>query len=309
MVDSGRNLDKTVTPSDALVTTCSLCKISYETVFMHELTSIGEVPWSRDELVAALEEFSHIYRERPIADNSGGMTSSHLFPTWFGLKRLRPKAVVESGIWYGQGTWLIERACPEAELYCIDVKLDRIRYRSKRARYFDRDFSTLDWSGLPKSETVLFFDDHQNAYERLKSAKWFGFRDVYFEDNYPPGQGDCYSLKRVFAHAGFQPPQRRPTTAAARWKARVRRLLGVHDVAPGGILPNSVDEAALRANLAVYYEFPPIFRPDRTRWGDAWTDDRYPTPPALLDRVAADYQQVFFDEAQGYTWICYARLN
>jgi hypothetical protein len=276
---------------------------------IQQITSFGEVPWSRAELVGALEEFAGVYRARPIVDNTGGMKAPHMFATWFGLKRLRPKAVVESGIWLGQGTWLIEQACPDAELYCIDPVLDRVRYRSQRARYFDRDFSTLDWTALPAQQTVLFFDDHQNAYERVKTAQWFGFKHAFFEDNYPPSQGDCYSLKKAFSHAGFRPPPPVGVSTVNRWKGHIRRLLGVHDAPFAEVRPNSVDAACLQANLAAYYEFPPIFRLPTTRWGDAWTDDRYPTPPPLLERVAADYQQIFRDEADNYTWICYVRLK
>lgn len=138
---------------------------------MQQVTSFGEVPWTRDELVAALEEFANLYRNRPIPNNAGGMKAPHMFSTWFGLKRLAPKAVVESGVWLGQGTWLIEQACPQADLYCIEPVLDRIQYRSKKARYFDRDFATLDWTALPAQETVLFFDDHQNAYESASKPR------------------------------------------------------------------------------------------------------------------------------------------
>jgi hypothetical protein len=275
---------------------------------MEQLTNFGDVPWSPSDLVAALEEFSRLYETRPIRDNTGGMKAPHMFSAWFGLKRLKPKAVIESGIWHGQGTWLIEQACPDAELFCIDINLEPLRYRSQRARYFTRDFSTLEWNTLPKEETVLFFDDHQNAYERLKTVRWFGFRHAFFEDNYPPTHGDCYSLKKVWMHAGFRPPAPN-LTPVDRAKGQVRRLLGVSEPPQVEIAPNSIDATYLRANLEAYYEFPPIFRRDKTRWGDPWADEKYPTPPALLTRVEAPYQQVFLDEALDYTWICYARLK
>jgi hypothetical protein len=276
---------------------------------MPGLAAIGEPPWTRDELRAALKEFAELYGRRPIRDNAGGMKAPHLFSAWFGLRRLKPRAIVESGIWLGQGTWFFERACPEAELYCIDVNLERIQYRSPKARYFDRDFATLDCSALPREETVLFFDDHQNAYARLMLARWLNFRHVFFEDNYPPGQGDCYSLKKAFAQAGFQPAAPSPRSAVDRLKGQLRRLLGVHDPAPESIPANAIHAACLRDNLEVYYEFPPVAKRPTTRWGDAWTADRYPTPEPLLERLEAPFQQVYFDEAADYTWICYTRLK
>ena len=247
---------------------------------MSGVTRIGQVQWSREDMTGKLEEFSWLYHERPIKDNTGGMLSAHMFLIWFALQALKPRVIVESGIWLGQGTWFFERACPNAQLYCIDRNLDRIQYRSNRAKYFKRDFSTIDWSHLPKGETVLFFDDHQNALERVKTAKRFGFKHLIFEDNYPPLQGDCYSLKKAFMHSGFK----------------------------HGIPANEVDAKYLKQSLEVYYEFPPIFKAERTRWGDLWDDENYPTPEPLLNSVEREYQQLYVDEAVYYTWMCYVKL-
>jgi hypothetical protein len=240
---------------------------------MSRVVTLGEVPWSRADLRAALEEFSSLYEDRPIQANTGGMRAPHAFLAWFALRALNPRAIIESGVWLGQGTWLIEKACPEAQIYCIDPNLKRIRYRSARAEYFDRDFATLGWNHLPKRATALFFDDHQNACERIKTAKSLGFRHLIFEDNYPPLQGDCYSLKQALNS------------------------------------PKSADAEYLRDNLETYYELPPIFKPERTRWGDAWGEEHYPTPEPLLSSVDQAYQQQYLDEAIHYTWMCYARLK
>jgi len=59
----------------------------------------------------------------------------------------------------------------------------------------------------------------------------------------------------------------------------------------------------------VYYEFPPIFKAERTRWGDRWDDEHYPTPEPLLSSVEKRYQQKYKDEAVDYTWMCYAQLK
>jgi hypothetical protein len=271
---------------------------------MSNVVSIGEVPWRREDMVASLEEFDALYARRPIRDNRGGMKSPQMFLSWFALRALAPKAVIESGVWLGQGTWFFEQACPDAELYCLDPNLERIQHRSPRATYYDRDFTAIDWTSLPRSDTVVFFDDHQNGYERLQAAKWAGFRHVMFEDNYAVPHGDCYSLKRAFAHAGFATPAVRSRAKLAWW---VRNALLGPRARPGDVAPNDTDATYLRENLEVYYEFPPVFKARTTRWGDPW-DDRYPTPPPLLERVDAAHQQRFLDEAAAYTWICYARL-
>jgi hypothetical protein len=273
---------------------------------MSSLVTIGQVPWSREAMIEQLPAFAEIYGRRPIRENVGGMRAPHMFLTWFTLSRLKPTVVVESGVWKGLGTWLIEQACPDARLYCLDPVLDRLLYRSNRASYLQRDFTVVDWQDVPREDTVLFFDDHQNALDRLKAAKEFGFRHLIFEDNYPPSRGDCYSLKKAFAGVGFVPHP----NGASLW-SRLRTWIPDR-FSPGpvvaGVPANDSDAAYLNRHLEVYWECPPIFRSADTRWGDPWSDERYPTPPALLDSVRHEYEQIFFDEAEFYTWMCYVRL-
>jgi hypothetical protein len=232
-----------------------------------------------------------------------------MFLAWFALKELKPKAIVESGVYLGQGTWFLEKACPDAELYCIDIDLQQVQYKSSRAMYFDQDFSTIDWNHLPKGDTVLFFDDHQNAYDRVKTAKWFGFKHLIFEDNYPPLQGDCYSLKKAFMHSGFKFTLTRTKSPKVIVKETIKRLLGIGSQNCGYICPNDVDSKYLRQNIEVYYEFPPVFKTEETRWNDNWDDLNYPTPEPLLRLVEKKYQQIFLDEAIYYTWMCYVKLK
>ncbi len=276
---------------------------------MSGVASIGKVPWTREDMLAKLDEFARLYERRPIEDNAGGMLSAHMFLAWFAMRALKPKAIVESGVFLGQGTWFFEQACPRARLYCIDPNLGRIRYRSGRAEYFDKDFASLDWNRLPKEETVLFFDDHQNAYERVQTAKWFGFRHLIIEDNFPPGRGDCYSLKKAFAHSGFEfkPPPYWSVEAKLKW--RIGRRLGLLPQRYSGVKPNELDAEYLRQNLGTYYEMPPVLRSERTMWGDAWEEATYPTQRPLLSSVEKPYQQLFLDEAPNYCWMCYVRLK
>jgi len=232
---------------------------------------IGNVDFSVEDLKESLSEFAELFRQRPILDNAGGMEAPQVFGAWFMLKHLKPKCIIESGVWYGQGTWFFEQAAPDASIICIEPSPDRIKYKSPRAQYLPHDFSVYDWSPLPHSETVCFFDDHQNAMERLSVATKWGFQHLIFEDNYPRSQGDCVSLKTVLENAG--------------------------------------DEAeTARKFLDVYYEFPPVVKGDKTRWGDVWTDDEYPTKPPLLEEKSTSMED-FFEGYENYTWICYAKLK
>ena len=235
------------------------------------MTTIGVVRWTRDNLRAKLQEFSSLYEKRPIADNRYGMRSPQMFPAWFVMQFLRPTYIIESGTWKGQGTWFCEQASPSSEIHSIDINLESREYISEKVTYHNWDFSWVDWSGISTEEALCLFDDHQNAVERVRFAKEQGFRRLMFDDNYPPGQGDCYSLKKAFAEG-------------------------------------SEDADYLRSVLRVYYEFPPVFKTRRTRWGDEWRGKKYATPRPLYERVKAPYLQLYLDEAPTYTWICYAEL-
>ena len=276
---------------------------------MNDLVEIGTPPWTRSQMQAQLKEFAQLYDRRPIRDNTGGMKAPHMFLAWFVLQKLQPKAIVESGVWYGQGTWLFEQACPSANLYCIDPDLDRIRYRSPRATYLNSDFITHNWNHLPKEETLLFFDDHQNAYERTKIAKWFGFKHAIFEDNYPPGRGDFYTLKKVLARSGFQSmPDPSQISVQAKLIRKLKKALRLPTWEYYQIPPNDLDAAYLKSNLEIYHELPPVYKSQVTRWGDPWDDRKYPTPSPLLETIDAENLKIYAEEAPFYFWMCYVKL-
>lgn len=73
----------------------------------HEPVSIGESLWSRDGIVDAVDEFLSLYEHRPIQHNDGGMRTPHMFALWYTCKILQPSVIIESGVWRGQGTWIL----------------------------------------------------------------------------------------------------------------------------------------------------------------------------------------------------------
>ncbi len=151
------------------------------------ITGLGTVPWSREDVSAALDAFLPMFERRPIRENQGGMRSVGLFNVWFLLNRLRPGSVLESGIWKGQSTWLIEETLPGAEIVSIDINLPIREYISRKARYSDTDFLKIDMSAFGwKSESGLaFFDDHQDVIPRLKKCQALGIKHIILDDNYP----------------------------------------------------------------------------------------------------------------------------
>ena len=219
-------------------------------------------------------------------------------------KELAPDVIIESGIWKGMTTWLLEKACPNAQIYSIDLHLNFREYISKKVKYFEEDFSEIDWRNILSPKSLAFFDDHQNAYDRIHQCQKLGIKDIIFEDNYPPLRGDCYSLKKVFAGSGL--------TDQDTGVFLIRNLHNTEHTRPtkeDKILPNQIDASKMLDNLNIYYEFPPVFKRKTTRWGDPWSDSLYPTPKALLEEPVEKLYKLFWEEAQNYTWMCYARLK
>lgn len=237
------------------------------------------------------------------------MGLSHSFATWFILRRMEPSLVVESGVWKGHSTWLIEQACPQARLVCLDPDFSRLEYRSSKAQYLSRDFAEVDWSEFDTSRAIGFFDDHQNEYARLKDLWWAGFRHAIFEDNFPCGEGDCYSLKHVMAGFGHPRPQMSESYRSRGWWSRKRELLREGRIAWLGVRqqlivpPNSADRGNLHRRLESYLEFPPLLLGERTVWKTDWSGP-YSTPAPLLrdgkDPLAAAVRRLDGDLFYGY---------
>ena len=74
-------------------------------------------------------------------------------------KKIKPKFVIESGVWKGQSTWLIEKTLPKAKILALDVKLNKREYisKSKNVIYSNKDFKFLDQSKYNKKDDIQRF--------------------------------------------------------------------------------------------------------------------------------------------------------
>jgi len=275
---------------------------------------IGAPPWSRDAIIGSLEAFEGVIRGRPFAGNEGGMGMPHLFATWFILRALAPATVIESGVWKGLGTWLIEQACPQARIISIDPYLGKRRYVSPKVTYYDIDFTEIDWSSIDRTNAVVFFDDHQNAINRLTQARWLGFRHVIFEDNDVGGSGDFYTLRHAFEHAGFgtRTAARKASQYTSFAAKAMRKLIAVASgfgLSASSAIPqyvrdqvaaNRFDAYFLRRNLELYYEFPPVFAPEGKR-------------ACLREPLLGEGEQAahpdFYRDRNRYNQLCYVALH
>lgn len=152
-----------------------------------------------DELQVMIADFLDVFAKRPVVDNQGGVSSVGAFSLWYFLKRHQPQLVVESGVWKGQTTWLIEQALPDVTILCFDPYRKIREYESPNAAYPKGDFAKYDFPTFDPEKTLVFFDDHQDAVKRVVHARRKGFRHVVFDDNYAVGSGAHRSVAHALA--------------------------------------------------------------------------------------------------------------
>jgi hypothetical protein len=210
-----------------------------------------------------LDDFLLVYSRRPYGLNPGGIGLNQAFGLYSALRQLAPTTVIESGVWMGWSTWIIQQALPQAQIYCLDPRLERRQFISERAQYSAVDFRDFDWSGIEKEETVIFFDDHQNQVARLQQMIWHGFSDAIFDDNYRSGEGDLYSLRKALDGTGqpnMQMTRRLRKTGLHGLFRRMEHFFLTHHYASQHriVRPNATDGKNMRAWLAKYEALPSL---------------------------------------------------
>ena len=169
---------------------------------MHSNILEKNIPFWLDKHLDFLNEFSLLYKTRPIKNNKGGMLFTHMFYFYLILKNLKPELIIESGVYKGQSTWLIENTLPNSKIISIDIDLNKREYISKKSEYRSLDFKYNEFKNLPNN-TLVFFDDHVNHVERIKQSNFFGIKNIVLEDNYPTSEGDFQTLKQISNSLNF----------------------------------------------------------------------------------------------------------
>jgi hypothetical protein len=278
--------------------------------------------WSYESMRDELKIFDKIYDNRPIKNNHGGMKFPQMFAVYYILKKIKPDFVIESGIFKGQSTWLIETTLPKAKILSIDINLNQREYisNSKNVTYSNSDFINHDYSNIPDN-SLVFFDDHQNALERLFATYSFGIKHAIFEDNYPVLQGDCYSLKKIYHGSGiifkdinFKKILKGNFLLFSYYLKKLMdknytKELFKHNFYIDDVLANKNHFKMIDKIINSYYEFPPIFKTKCTRWNDCWDDINYPTEQPILNASEKNNFKSAFSEAKYYNWLCYVKLK
>ncbi len=144
-----------------------------------------------------LNDFLKIYKKRPIKYNRSGMKIEHCYALYCFLKKIKPKIIIESGIWKGQTTWLIKQILKKSIIYSIDINLSQREIIYKDVNYLDKDITEYDWSHIDKNNTVIIFDDHVCFSKRINFLIKNKFKKIIFDDNLPNGYIGYYTPKMI----------------------------------------------------------------------------------------------------------------
>jgi len=153
-----------------------------------------------------MDEFMEFYINRPDKINLCGIRINHAMAIFLTVRQIQPSLVVESGVNAGQSTYFIRAASNTTKIFAIDPEDKPICRQGNRwidsselTTYFIGenfvDLIDLDWKGMiekkevdPES-TLVYLDDHQHAYSRIKAVTEHGIQHVMSEDNYKVGEG------------------------------------------------------------------------------------------------------------------------
>jgi len=154
--------------------------------------------FNKSYLKKNLHYFLEIYKKRPIKNNQSGMKIDHCFALFCFLKKIKPKHIIESGVWKGQTTWLIKEVLKNSEVFSVDIDLSNREVIYDDVKYLNKDITQYNWNKLDKNKTLIIFDDHVCFSKRLNFLKKNNFKHIIFDDNLPNHHISYYTPKMIY---------------------------------------------------------------------------------------------------------------
>ncbi len=173
---------------------------TYQKMLYDELLEYAEHFFSADYLEVKdkcsmrknIADFFNIYSSRKYTDNTSGSGFHNAFWIFLFCRTMDPNLIVESGVWKGHTTWLMEQACPDAKIFGFDLNLKQLEYKNLKAKLIEDDWNNYDFQRVDPDRSFIFFDCHVNHAKRILEAKEKGFRHLIFDDN-PP-------IHKIYSH-------------------------------------------------------------------------------------------------------------
>ena len=133
------------------------------------------------DLSAAIEEYEELDRENPGAGLGGSTAYNSRLWLFLVVRCLKPRVVVESGVFVGASLWTLRRAAPDARLVAFDTSLKKLTFTDPSIELVEDDWTTTDIRAEGPTD-LCYFDDHVDNAQRMLQAHERGFRHIVFDD-------------------------------------------------------------------------------------------------------------------------------
>lgn len=151
---------------------------------MYNYFKFYNIKTKKNNLIKEIKKFEVIFRKSHINDLRGGISYNQALIIFLIIKITNPKFIIESGVWKGFGTYIIDKAREKkSQLYCFDINLKNLIYKSNKANYFEKDIENIKFSFDP-SRTLVIFDDHVSHIDRVKYINKKKIKFSIFDDDY-----------------------------------------------------------------------------------------------------------------------------
>tara|TARA_X000000368_G_C23033750_1_gene713683 strand:- start:721 stop:1656 length:936 start_codon:yes stop_codon:yes gene_type:complete len=135
------------------------------------------------EVLVSINEYDVFFRNSEISDLNGGMGYNNGLILYILCKYIKPLKIIESGVWRGYTTFLLDKASPiNAEILCYDINLRLVEFKSKKASYYEADISEHIIKDHEDFD-LAFFDDHVSHYDRLNFCLENNIKYIILDDD------------------------------------------------------------------------------------------------------------------------------
>ena len=153
---------------------------------LHDFLKKIKIHCSKRKILRHIKKHEKIfYKNNPIENNSGGIGFNNSLFLYIFLKNIKIDMVIESGIWQGYTSYLIDQVCKNSKKIKFDINFDKIIYLSKKSEYCNYDIKYYNFENKKNilNKTAVFFDDHVSQLERFILSDNLNIPYVIFDDD------------------------------------------------------------------------------------------------------------------------------
>ena len=142
---------------------------------------------SSNKIIKIINEHDIIfYRKNPIHYNNGGTGYNNRLFFYTFLKTIKKcKLVIESGVWKGYMSYVIDQIFNNSSKLKFDISFNKLIYKSPKSKYIEDDINTFNFQKFKNSlpNSIAFFDDHCSQLDRFLKCHNLKIPNMVFDDD------------------------------------------------------------------------------------------------------------------------------